>query len=288
MTLLSLLLLLGSACLHVVVHVALKKARDRAAFVWWMLFWASVLYLPILFVYGPAVPPLGWALLILSSVFEASYFISIAKAYRESDLSLVYPLARGTAPALLLIWSTAILREPVRPGGAAGVGLIALGLYLTNLPRLGAWGEPLRALAKPGPRWALLAGLSTSIYTAVDKVGIGYVVPLLYTYLAVCVTTLWLTPITWWEVGWQGLRRELRSSRLGTVIAGFLTLAAYSIVLITMGMGTPAPYAGAVREVSVVLGAAYGVVVLKEGGTRMRILGAVLVAGGVAMIALLG
>jgi drug/metabolite transporter (DMT)-like permease len=130
--------------------------------------------------------------------------------------------------------------------------------------------------------------LSTSIYTAVDKVGIRFAPPLLYVYLAVCITILWVTPITWREVGWQGLKRELRSSRLGTVLAGFLTLAAYSIILITMQMGTPASYAGAVREVSVVLGAVYGVLVLKEGGTRMRILGAVLVAGGVAMIAVLG
>jgi drug/metabolite transporter (DMT)-like permease len=104
----------------------------------------------------------------------------------------------------------------------------------------------------------------------------------------VCITTLWVTPVTLREVKWEGLRRELRSSRLGTVLAGFFTLAAYAIILITMQMGTPASYAGAVREVSVVLGAAYGVLVLKEGGTIMRILGAALVAGGVAMIAILG
>jgi drug/metabolite transporter (DMT)-like permease len=288
MTLTSLLLILGSACLHVVVHVALKKARDRAAFVWWTLLWASVLYVPILVFFWQPIPPLGLLLIGISSLFEASYFISIAKAYRGSDLSIVYPLARGTAPALLLIWSAAILREPLRPGGAAGIILIAAGLYLVNLPRLGAWGEPLRALSRPGPRWALLAGLSTSIYTAIDKVGIGYVPPLLYTYIAVCITTLWVTPVTLREVGWSGIGQELRSSRLGTVLAGFFTLAAYAIILITMQLGTPASYAGAVREVSVVLGAAYGVLVLKEGGLRMRIVGAMLVAGGVAMVALLG
>jgi drug/metabolite transporter (DMT)-like permease len=288
MTTTSLLLILGSACLHVVVHVALKRAQDRAAFVWWTLLWASVLYLPILVFFWEPIPPLGLALMVASSLFEASYFISIAKAYRGSDLSIVYPLARGTAPALLLIWSAAILREPLQPGGAAGIMLIAAGLYLVNLPRLGAWGEPLRALRNSGPRWAVLAGLSTSIYTAIDKVGIGYVSPLLYTYLAVCITTLWVTPVTLREVGWSGARRELRSSRLGTVLAGFFTLAAYAIVLVTMQMGTPASYAGAVREVSVVLGAAYGVLVLKEGGTKMRIVGAALVAGGVAMVALLG
>src|SRR3972149_8589483 len=103
MTPLSLLLILGSACLHVVIHVALKKAQDRAAFVWWTLLWACILYSPILVLFGQSVPPVGWALLLLSSVFEASYFISIAKAYRGSDLSIVYPLAPGTAAGAPLL-----------------------------------------------------------------------------------------------------------------------------------------------------------------------------------------
>jgi drug/metabolite transporter (DMT)-like permease len=89
MALTSLLLILGSACLHVVVHVALKKAQDRAAFVWWMLLWASVLYLPILLIFGGPVPLLGWAVLLLSSVFEAGYFIAIA-SISGGDM-IVYP-----------------------------------------------------------------------------------------------------------------------------------------------------------------------------------------------------
>jgi drug/metabolite transporter (DMT)-like permease len=284
----SLLLLLGSACLHVVVHVALKRTQDRASFVWWMLLWCTILYLPILFLVRGEIPPLGWLMIVLSSVFEATYFIAIAKAYRGGDLSVVYPLARGTAPALLLLWSTAILRERLAVGGVAGVVLIAIGLYVINLPRLGAWREPLRALRQTGPRWALLAGLSTSLYTAIDKVGVGLVTPLLYVYVALCVTTLWLTPVTFREVGWQALKQELRASPLWTVVAGFMTLAAYGIVVVTMRMGTPASYAGSVREFSVVLGAAYGVWVLKESGGPMRIAGSLLVAGGAAMIGMFG
>ncbi|MCJ7708759.1 MAG: hypothetical protein MUO38_14225, partial [Anaerolineales bacterium] len=113
----SLLLILGSACLHVVIHVALKLARDRASFVWWMLLWCALIYSPILFFAGQGIPLLGWALILISSMFEGLYFIAIAKAYRGADLSVVYPLARGTAPALLLIWSAAILREPIHAGG---------------------------------------------------------------------------------------------------------------------------------------------------------------------------
>ena len=284
----NLLLILGSACMHVIVHVGLKKASDRTAFVWWMLVWAMVLFSPILVVFGGPLSPAAIGIMLLSSVFEAAYFLAIARAYRGADLSVIYPLARGTAPALLLIWSALILREPISAGGVAGVITIAAGLYVINLPRLGAWREPLRSLRQNGPRWALLAGLSTSLYTAIDKVGITFVPPLLYTYVALGITTLWVTPFTLREVGWSGLLRELRASRLGTVLAGLMTLSAYGIVLLAMQFGTPASYAGAVREFSVVLGAAYGVFVLKESRSPMRIVGSLMVAAGVAMIALLG
>ncbi len=285
---LSVLLILVSACLHVVVHINLKRARDRASFVWWMLLWAMVLFSPILVIFWQPVSTLALGVMALSAVFEASYFLAIAKAYRGADLSVVYPLARGTAPALLLVWSTLVLRERITPGGIAGVATIAAGLYLINLPRLGAWREPLRALRQAGPRWALLAGLSTSLYTAIDKVGITLLTPLLYTYIALGITTLWVTPFTVHEVGWAGLRAELRESGWRTVLAGLMTLGAYGIVLIAMQMGTPASYAGAVREFSVVLGAAYGVIVLHESHSPMRIVGSVLVASGVAMIGLVG
>ena len=284
----SLLLLLISACLHVVTHISLKRSHDRAAFVWWMLLWAGVLFSPIVIFGWRPIPLLGLGVMLLSSVFEALYFVAIAEAYRGADLSVVYPLARGTGPLLLVVWSLVLLREKLTVGGVFGIGLIALGLYMVNLPRLGAWREPLRALRVPGPRWAILAGACISVYTAVDKVGIGIVEPLLYTYVALWLSLLWLTPWTLWKVGWGELRRELGSSPWSTVLAGFTTLSAYALVLLAMWRGTPASYAGAVREVSVVIGAAFGVLVLKENGSLIRILAAALVAAGVASVALLG
>jgi drug/metabolite transporter (DMT)-like permease len=253
-----------------------------------MLLWALVLFSPIAIFGWRTIPPVGWALILFSSLFEAGYFIAIALAYRGADLSVVYPLARGTGPVLLLVWSVLILREPLTPGGIFGVSLIAVGLYAVNLPRPGAWREPIAALKQAGPRWALAAGACISGYTAIDKIGIGYVSPLLYTYVALWVTFLWLVPWTLWYVGAAGLRAEWRLSRWRTVLAGFTTLGAYSLVLLAMAGGTPAGYAGAIREVSVVLGAGYGVFVLKEPGGSMRILGAGLVALGVTAIGVLG
>lgn len=288
MSLTNFLLILGSACIHVVAHVALKRTRDRVAFTWWVLWWGCVLFSPVLVLRWQTIPPLAWGVMALSAVFEAGYFAAIAQAYQTGDLSVVYPLARGTAPLLTLIWATWFLSEQTQWGGVIGIAVIALGLYVINLPKLGAWLEPLRELNRPGPRWALLAGLCISGYTTVDKFGIGLVDPLLYTYLALWLTLALLTPWTLRARGWAGLKQEIQHSRFTSVLSGFTTMAAYAIVLYAMQAGTPASYAGAVREVSVVLGTGIGIFVLKEKGTLMRLLGALLVAVGVVLIKVLG
>ena len=288
MDLMSLMMIIGSACIHVVAHVGMKRARDRTAFMWWTLFWAAVLFVPVVVFSGQRISAAGWRWILFSSIFEATYFVSIARAYRGGDLSVVYPLARGSAPVFLLIWSTALLRENLTSGGIAGIVLIAAGLYVVNLPRLGAWREPLRALRQPGPKWALFAGLSTSLYTAIDKMGIQEVPPLLYTYVAVSVAWVWVTFWTLAVVGWKGMAGEFKLSGWVTVVSGFTTLAAYAIVLLAMQRGTPAGYAGAVREISVILGAALGVFVFKENAGPLRLIGAILVAAGVALIGILG
>jgi len=284
----NLALILGSAVVHVVAHVALKTARDRTAFVWWMLLWGGVLFAPVSVLLAQPIPPAAWGIMAGGAVFEALYFILIARAYRYADLSVVYPLARGTAPLFLVIWSTTFMGDRPTVGGLGGILLIALGLYLINLPRLAAWRVPLQALRQTGPRLALLAGLCTSLYTVIDRAGIDLVAPLLYTYLGLWFTLLLMTPYVLRTVRWSGLAAELRSSRFNSVVAGFTTMAAYAIVLYAMRAGVPVSYAGAMREVSVVFGVIAGVWLLKEQGSAMRVLGAGAVVGGVALIALSG
>jgi drug/metabolite transporter (DMT)-like permease len=288
MTLPNLILILASAGVHVVAHVAIKLARDRTAFVWWMLVWGGVLFLPLAVLRWQPLPLAAVLIMAGSAVFEALYFYSIARAYRQGDLSVVYPLARGTAPLFLLVWSILLLSDRVTLGGAAGIAVIALGLYLINLPRLGSWSQPLRSLGQPGPRWALLAGLCISLYTLIDRFGIRLADPLLYTYLALCITAALMTPVVLRDVGRQGLRLELAASKWSSALAGATTLTAYAMVLYAIRAGTPASYAGAVREISVVLGVVAGVLLLKERGSAMRVAGALCVAAGVAVIARLG
>ena len=287
MTLPNLALILASAVIHVVAHVALKRARDRMAFVWWMLFWGGVLFFPVLFFARLAVPPVVWGIMTVSAIFEALYLVAITRAYRLGDLSLVYPLARGTAPLFLLLWTTLFLSDRITPGGAGGIALIAAGLYIINLPWVGAWLQPLRSLSQPAPRWALLAGLCISLYTFVDRAGIQQLDPLVYNYLVLWLTLLLVTPLALRRVGLPGLWAELRVSRFTGVVAGFTTMAAYTMVLYAIRWGTPASYAGAVREVSVVFSGIVGVVFLKEQAPAARPVGSILIVAGLVLIALL-
>jgi drug/metabolite transporter (DMT)-like permease len=284
----NLLLLLGSASLHVVQHVLLKRARNRTAFVWWVWLWAAVLFSPVLFLCWQPIPPLVWGILAVSAAFEALYYLAIARAYQTGDLSVVYPLARGTAPLLVFLWTALLLQERPSPGGLAGIGLIAAGLAVINLPHARAWRQVVRSLGQEAPRWALAAGLCISLYTTLDKVAVGLTGALLYTYLAMTLTFLWLTPATLRAVGWSGLVREWRSARWGSALAGLSAMAAYGTVLFVMRRGEPASYVGAVREISVVFGAVVGVAFLKESGTVPRVLGSALITGGVGAIAALG
>jgi drug/metabolite transporter (DMT)-like permease len=286
----NLALILASAVVHVVAHVALKRARDRTAFAWWMLLWGSLLFSPVVLWRPQAVSLLAIGIMAVSAVVEVLYLFAITRAYQLGDLSVVYPLARGTAPLFLLLWTTLwplSVADRIRPGGVGGIALIALGLYIINLPRLGAWTQPLRALVHGAPRWALLAGLCISLYTLIDRTGIQLLDPLFYTDLVLWLTWLVFTPLAVRLVGWDGLREEIRSSGLSSVLAGFTTLAAYAMVLYAIRAGTPASYAGAVREVSVVFAGIVGIVFLKERGSAVRPLGALCVFLGISLIALL-
>ncbi len=288
MSLFALLLVLLSACLHVFQHVALKRARDRASFIWWMWLWASVLFLPIPLLCWQAGSLRSWLILLGSAVFEALYYTAMAKAYQTGELSTVYPLARGTAPLFIVCWSLLFFQERLTLGGVGGIVLIVCGLSVINLRRLRDWRALWRGLGEAAARWALLAGLCISGYTMMDKAGVKLLTPLLYTYLAMTLTVVWLTPGTLRAVGWQGLLAEWRVSRWRILLAGFTAMAAYMLVLYVMGLGAPASYVGATREISVVLGALTGIVFLKEQGTVWRVGGSVLIAAGVGTIALLG
>lgn len=273
---LALLLILAAAFVHVIPHAAIKGAADRTAFVWWMLAGTAVLYAPsVLLDHMP--PPRAWLFILASGATEVLYLYAISRAYATGDLSVAYPLARGSAPLFLIVFSLFVLREPLTIAGACGVLLIAAGVYLVGGGHL---VRPHHVL------WPLAAGVTTATYTTIDKLGVRLVHPFLYIYLVLVVGLIGYTPLILMRSGVAGLRRTFDAKR---VLLGAATMPlAYALVLVAMRLGMLASYAGSVREVSVIVASGVGAVAFGEKVTAARVAGAAAILAGVGIIAFSG
>ena len=290
----SLLLILAAAFLHAAANAILKQARDKLAYTWWMLGASSALGLPLLLTGLPG-EAVGWALVIVSGLLEAIYFASLSRAYSLGDLSQVYPLARGSAPLFIVIWAALFLGERPSLAGVCGVLTIVVGLYLINLPSLGDWKRPLSHIREPAQRWALLTGVLISAYATVDKVGVAHVEPVPYLFLIMAVGCLALAG-QWLHAGrrralldeiGKGTRQFARSARLRIVLAAAFGSVAYLLVLLALRLSAVG-YIGAVREVSIVIGAWMGVRFFAERSGGVRIVASSLVVLGILLIAFAG
>jgi drug/metabolite transporter (DMT)-like permease len=280
-------LLFLAAILHASYHLFYKRSLDKQVFAWCLLLVTIVAYFP-LFVTRPLdLPPLGWACVLASGLAEAAYFLSMGKAYQTGDLSVAYPLARGSAPLFITLWATLLLKEQLTTLGLMGIILIAGGLYLINARSWGDLREPLRHLGNPSSRWALLTGLCISIYSTIDKVGTRYVPPFVYIYLVLLVTFFAFTPGVLLSGKRASIAAEWRVNKVGILVAGIADLVTYYLVLLAMRLSYVS-YVGSVREMSVVLGAFLGSTLLREGYGRVRILASVLVFLGILLIGVAG
>lgn len=287
MPLTTLAFLICAAVIHSAAHVAFKRATDKFAFAWWQLLAIVVFYSPVLITARWDWPLTAWLILAASAVAEAMYFYMTSRAYTLGDLSVTYPLSRGSAPLFIALWAALFLREQPSALGYIGIVAIAAGLFLVNLPRLADVVRPLRGLAQPASRWALVAGLCISVYSTIDKVGVKFIPPLLYIYLVLVVTWLTLTPGWWLTKRTDVLAAEWRSNKWSAALAGIAVVGAYTLVLMAM-QRSPVSYVGSVREMSVVLTAWVGSTFLGEGKTGLRVTASALVVAGILLIAVGG
>jgi drug/metabolite transporter (DMT)-like permease len=284
MTPLVLTLVLLAAGAHASWNFASKGARGGAGFVWLSAVVATVLYLPLLAV-ALAVAPgrLGWAALGLmagSGALHAVYFVSLQKGYAVGDLSLVYPLARGTGPLLSTIGAIVLLGERPSLLALAGAGLIvAAVLSLALAPRARAAAHSSRAIG-----FALVTGTAIASYTLWDKhaVGAAALSPIVYYWGTNAANTALLTPYVLHRRA--GLRLAWETSRGRAAIVGLLSPLAYVLVLYALARA-PVSYVAPAREVSILIATALGATVLAEGDAVRRIALAGAIVAGVAALA---
>ena len=283
----ALALILISSVLHASWNLLAKHNRGSSLFFFQALLASVVIFLIpflILLAQNP-IPPEGWIWIAATGLLHTFYFHTLAAAYRRADLSVAYPIARGLGPALVLVLAAGVFGERVSPLGVGGVLAVVLGIYSINIRRHqpGAWLAPFLALARPEGRYAAATGVLIAAYTLVDNQGVAVVHPLVYIYLMFALSALGVLMIFAVHPSERPSLPQLRPSGQALAVA-VLWIAAYSLVLIALNMA-PTPYVSAARELSIVIGAALGVLFLREPLRRERIAGALLIAAGVATIA---
>jgi len=260
-------LALGAAVLHALWNLLLAGSRDVLAATAVALSASLVVALPFAVatwgIEGETVP---W--LVASAALELAYFFTLTAAYQRSELSLVYPLARGGAPVLVLLGA---LATGVIPTGweAAGVVAVAAGVVLVR---------GIRSGERLGVVLGLLIAAQIAAYTLVDAEGIQHANPVPYLLLALLPTALGAALVS----GRTRLRRELSPKSVLAGCGGFL---AYVLVLAALQLAPAAPVA-AVRETSVLFAVVLAAPFLGERVAASRLAGAALVVAGVVALGL--
>lgn len=279
-------LVIASAVSHALWNYVAKEAGDKDSFMLLINVFSLAIFLPVFYVILSRIyfPVEILPFLFVSGVAETVYFLALGKAYEEGDLSVVYPVARSS-PMFVAIAASLLIGERITAWGALGIALILFGVYVLHLK--GWSGEeltkPLKALGDPTSRYAFVAALGTTVYSISDKMGVTAVDPLLYSFWLGFVITGMLSLAIVKRRGVSLLREELRGSVFRVSVSGVLVKGGYILVLVAMSMAQVS-YILALRQVSVVLGAALGVVLLKEKYGGVRIVGSMIIFVGVYML----
>ncbi|MGH2479971.1 MAG: EamA family transporter [Ktedonobacteraceae bacterium] len=276
-------LLVLSAFLHATWNLLVKRAQEKQVFTWWALMIGLLCFSPLL-LQVRTFPISIWPYVLCSGLMEAVYYFVLIRAYQYGDFSLVYPMARGAAPALLTLWAVLFLGERPAPQGFVGIGLLITGLVVVGGT---TWWRQRQASSLAGAALglALATACCVSIYSAIDGAAVRHVAALPYTVMVVGLAGTLLTPLIVLRYGGKAMLTELRTSWPRIVLAGVLSLLTYMLVLLAYSYSSVS-YGGAIREVSVVIAAFIGWRWLGEGFGRARVLGAALIFLGILAIAL--
>jgi drug/metabolite transporter (DMT)-like permease len=273
MPLSALLLVLAAAVIHASWNLLLAGAEDTHSA-------TAVAVLLGVVVFAP-VAALTWRLhqaavpyIIASSALETLYLVFLASGYARAAMSFVYPIARGSAPILVLVVS--VLAFGARFSALTGVGVLVVAVGVVLVRGLSSGGH-VTDLALALAVAACIAG-----YTLVDKHGIAHAAPASYLEIVFAATAGVYTLGVWRVRGGPALRAALGAR---TLLAGVGFFGAYALVLAALRLAPAAPVA-AVRESSVVLATAWLALTQREPVTKERLAGACAVVAGVALISL--
>ena len=278
--------------IHACWNIAAKKAGGDARFSFFSSVWMALIWAPVGLWAGWSVVPrwgwVEWAFIGASAVMHVVYFIVLLRGYRKADLTVVYPLARGSGPLLSSMVAIVLLGEQISALGVAGIAGVVVGVFLiAGGP--GLWRaahDPHRQKrVRKGMVYGLLTGVFIASYTVVDGYAVKVLLmsPILLDYMGNFVRMGLLLPVvlrdrpTAWALWLQ--------QRKYALIVGAISPVSYVLVLYAM-QTAPLSHVAPAREVSMLFAALIGGHLLGEGDRAVRLVGAVCIAVGVACLGL--
>jgi drug/metabolite transporter (DMT)-like permease len=250
-------LVLVAAVLHALWNLAAKRASGNIGLFWLGLCVASLLLAPAaLWLVVPSRDFAGLPYMAATGLCHALYFGLLAAAYRHGEMSVVYPLARGTGVAGTAAVAWVILGEQISALGALGIASVCFGVLL-----LGRFG-PRHPAGSRSYLLALLVGLTSTCYALVDKLGVGLVHPVVYLAGLGFAAAVFLAPLVLWKYR-KDTQEAWRDRKGPCLLVGLGSMGAYLLILCAFQQAD-ASYVVAVREFGIVVGTVLGVLVLKE------------------------
>jgi drug/metabolite transporter (DMT)-like permease len=279
-------LVLAAAFSHAGWNLVAKRLSgyDDVAYLWLVGVCSLALYAvpaaAVLIAERPYIGPTQLAFIAGSTLLHLAYFMLLQRGYRAGDLSLVYPLARGTGPMLSSLAAIVLLGERPGPLGAAGILLVGVGVIALGLP------ERARVDSLAAVGFGLATGLFIAGYTVWDKHAISALAipPLFYNWAEEFGRVAALAPFALGPARRGTLRRLWADHRRDILACAVMMPLSYVLVLTAMRF-TPVSAIAPAREVSVLIGVVLGGRLLAEGHLPRRLLAATAVAGGVIAIA---
>lgn len=272
-----LLIVLVGALLHASWNALVKSSTDKTLDTALIHVLCSVLALPVCLYVGPP-PPESWPYIFCSLVVHIGYYFALASAYKHGDLSLTYPLMRGTAPMLVAVASISLIDEAVSPLGWLGVACICAGVLLLGFTK--AWWLHRKAIM-----FALVNAVLIACYTVIDAKGARSSGNVIQYVSMLFVLDGWpFAAIVFMQRKgqvWPYVRARWPLATGGALAS----IGSYAIALWAMTVA-PVAMVAALRETSVLFASLIGVWFLKEVWTRQRIAGTVAIMSGVVALRL--
>jgi drug/metabolite transporter (DMT)-like permease len=269
-------LALGSAFLHALWNLILGRERDPGGATAIALLVSIVVFAPVAALRWDADAEV-WPFVAVTSALQLLYFALLATAYTRAPVSVVYPIARGLAPVIVLVVGVTVLGTGAAAAQVVGVCLVGLGVLLVR----GLGSD--RGDRSTGAAYGVAVATSIAAYTLVDAHGVEHADPIVYLELGMIPATLGY--VAFLVVARDGAGRMREAARPLPALAGLLSFAAYAMVLGALLLA-PAASVAAVRETSVLIAALLAAPLARERVGPLRLAGATLVVAGVALIAL--